>query len=256
MRFIKASCPSCGGNIELDKDKDTGYCSYCGSKIVKDKILIEHNGNISLNGLANEKSLIERAFLFIEDRSFINAEKYFERVLDINPHCSQAYIGKLMCKLQITDIQDLSNCDTPLEKHKEFLLAMRFASPEELNTYKNLNDKTLKNFDEKIKRFDDKIKALHRQAALHKEQLDMLNEEHLTKEWKRIISLVSSIISFVVSAFCPPLLFIPLVCILMFFIYNKNLNELDFEILSTQSIISQKNKKIKKLSDNDPRRNR
>ncbi|MBR6940103.1 MAG: toll/interleukin-1 receptor domain-containing protein, partial [Clostridia bacterium] len=41
-------------------------------------------------------SLLNRAFMFIEDGDFKKADEYLERVLDINPQCSDAYYGKLM----------------------------------------------------------------------------------------------------------------------------------------------------------------
>lgn len=39
MELLAAKCPNCGANIELDKNRDVLYCSYCGTKIiVKDEI--------------------------------------------------------------------------------------------------------------------------------------------------------------------------------------------------------------------------
>ena len=250
MKFIKASCPSCGGDIELDKDKDTGFCSYCGSKIVKDKILVEHNGNISLNGLANEKSLIERAFLFIEDHSFINAEKYFERVLDINPHCSQAYIGKLMCKLCVTNIQDLKHQIIPLESYKEYSLATRFATPEELQNYQELNQKTLANLDEAIKN-------LIAQKKSYKDELSSLEKKESKYD---CIFFLTVFLSVLILFTIPKLGFTGFILFILggivALIYKNASKEIDSKISATQSIISQKNKEIRDLSDNDPRRNR
>ncbi len=34
MSFIAAKCPQCGGDLQLDNDKDTAFCMHCGSKII------------------------------------------------------------------------------------------------------------------------------------------------------------------------------------------------------------------------------
>lgn len=38
--------------------------------------------------------LLKRAFMFLEDGEFNSANEYFEKVLDLNPECAQAYEGK------------------------------------------------------------------------------------------------------------------------------------------------------------------
>jgi DNA-directed RNA polymerase subunit RPC12/RpoP len=34
MPFVAARCPQCGGDLQLDNQKETGFCMHCGSKIV------------------------------------------------------------------------------------------------------------------------------------------------------------------------------------------------------------------------------
>jgi DNA-directed RNA polymerase subunit RPC12/RpoP len=34
MAFVAAICPQCGGELQLDNEKDTGFCMHCGSRIV------------------------------------------------------------------------------------------------------------------------------------------------------------------------------------------------------------------------------
>lgn len=33
MAFIAAKCPECGGAIQLDDSKESGFCMYCGTKV-------------------------------------------------------------------------------------------------------------------------------------------------------------------------------------------------------------------------------
>ena len=55
MGFIPMICPQCGAQIEIVDSRDFGFCSYCGTKIVRDKIVIEHRGSISLDHSAEIK---------------------------------------------------------------------------------------------------------------------------------------------------------------------------------------------------------
>lgn len=48
--------------------------------------------------------LLKRAFMFLKDKDWKSADEYCEKVLDIDPECGKAYLGKLMAKLNIPDI--------------------------------------------------------------------------------------------------------------------------------------------------------
>ena len=61
MRFIKFNCPNCGANIELDESREFGFCQYCGTKIVQDKIIVEHRGTVGLDRSAEVNILLIRA---------------------------------------------------------------------------------------------------------------------------------------------------------------------------------------------------
>lgn len=47
---------------------------------------------------AKTASLLKRAFMFLEDGDWESADKYCEKVLDIDPENAQAYLGKLLAK--------------------------------------------------------------------------------------------------------------------------------------------------------------
>jgi len=34
MPFVPAKCTSCGGEIQLDDQRESGFCAYCGTKVV------------------------------------------------------------------------------------------------------------------------------------------------------------------------------------------------------------------------------
>ena len=242
MGFVKVSCPSCGGDVELSGDREYGFCTFCGSKIVRDKILVEHKGNISLDGVANEKTLLERAFLFIEGKDFINAQNYFERVLDINPRCSKAYMGKLMCRLCVTNIQDLGLQIIPLETYQEYSLAVRFATPDELQIYKELNKKTKENFDQEIKN-------LVSEKNHYQDELFSLNKMRNNRAYVFVLASFLSVVVFfaisVLGAFGVVLLVSGVVTAI---IYNIKLKETDSKISVMKAILNDKDKEIYNLT--------
>ena len=53
------------------------------------------------------QSLTERAQIFIEDGDFKSADRYFDRVLDIEPRNAQAYFGKFLMRCGVRDEQEL-----------------------------------------------------------------------------------------------------------------------------------------------------
>ena len=133
MGFVAAKCPNCGATIELSEDREYGFCTYCGAKVVQDKIVVEHRGNISINGIASESAMLDRSFLFIEDEKYDEANLYLEKALDTNPRCSKAYLGKLLCDYRVPSITRLKESTLPVNGNEYYRKAVRFASSSELS---------------------------------------------------------------------------------------------------------------------------
>lgn len=84
-------------------------------------------------GSTGAAPLLERAFLFLEDGKWPDADTYCEKVLDIDPKNAQAYLGKLMAELQVSKRGQLSDCAQPFDKNENYLKILRFGD-EALNT--------------------------------------------------------------------------------------------------------------------------
>lgn len=83
-------------------------------------------------------SLLRRAEIFLEDGDFISADKYFDRVLDIEPECARAYIGKLLAELKLKSEDELASCGIDITENGNYKKAVRFADDtyrEKLSTY-------------------------------------------------------------------------------------------------------------------------
>lgn len=194
MGFIALRCPSCGAEIELDSSREFGFCQFCGTKIVQEKKVIEHrgtvtiNGNVSVDGIATLDSTLERAFMFIDDLNFSEAEIYLQRALDASPKCAKAYWGLLLCQMRTTEnIVTITAC-VPLERYSYYKKAVMYA--------------------------DDKERAYF--ASKNKEVIDRLNKENAEAKNARLpfigytslyIVLVFAILFFIIgTTVIPPMI--------------------------------------------------
>lgn len=95
----------------------------------------------------NTDALLRRGHLFLEDKDWENADTYFDKVLDLDPECAEAYLGKLLAQLRITSVNNIS-CD-------EIILPDDFGTAEELGYYK----KAFRFGDSQIKQSLQKVKT-------------------------------------------------------------------------------------------------
>ena len=77
---------------------------------------------------AGTAPLLKRAFMFLEDCNWQEADEYCEKVLDMNPECAEAYLGKLMVDLRVPRQENLVKCLTPFVENKNYQKAVRFGS--------------------------------------------------------------------------------------------------------------------------------
>lgn len=120
------------------------------SKVVKETVV---------SGNANTASLLKRVFIFLEDENWKEADEYSEKVLDIDPECAEAYLGKLMADLQVGEKEDLAYCEESFEHDGNYQKIVRFGK-------KELQDE-LKGYIEQIHQrqlnesYDKAVKAMH-----------------------------------------------------------------------------------------------
>lgn len=77
-------------------------------------------------GNTNIQPLLKRVFMFLEDGNFAEADEYCEKILDIDPECAQAYLGKLMAKLKVKKHEQLINCQNPFDDSNNYQKILRF----------------------------------------------------------------------------------------------------------------------------------
>ena len=87
-------------------------------KVIKETVISGSN--------ATTAPLLKRAFMFLEDESWQEANEYCEKVLDLDPENAQAYLGKLLAELHIRTREGLKEYAVPFEENSNCQKAMRF----------------------------------------------------------------------------------------------------------------------------------
>ena len=93
-----------------------------------EKILPKHAEPITLvsSTASAVEPILKRAFIFLEDGNWKNADEYCEKALDIDPENATAYVGKLMADLHVHKQSDLANCEEPFDDDLNFKKVLRF----------------------------------------------------------------------------------------------------------------------------------
>lgn len=76
----------------------------------------------------NVAPLLKRAFMFLEDGDWNSADEYCEKVLDMDPECAEAYLGKLMAELRVREQVQLANYANPFDGKANYQKTVRFAN--------------------------------------------------------------------------------------------------------------------------------
>ena len=82
---------------------------------------------ITGNGGENTASLLRRMMLLIEDGDFKKADECCEKVLNINPECAEAYLGKLMIEYRVTKLSDLAAQGYPFFNSNNYYKIQKYA---------------------------------------------------------------------------------------------------------------------------------
>ena len=103
---------------------------------------------VEVSNNAPYASLLKRAYIMIEDSEWQKADELLERVLDQNPECAEAYLGKLMIDLKVNKRENLATLDKLFEDNNNYQKIMRYcddALRDEVNGYINAITETINN---------------------------------------------------------------------------------------------------------------
>ena len=94
--------------------------------IVKETVVTSSNTSVV--------PLLKRVFIFLEDGDWESADEYAEKVLDIEPENANAYLGKLMAKLEVCKQEELKDYPEPFDDELNYQKVLRYADDSLRNT--------------------------------------------------------------------------------------------------------------------------
>ena len=113
------------------------------------KIMSSHRKKVapvsSASGIGNASTggMIERGYICLKDKNFKEANEIFKQVLNIDPHSGGAYLGRLMIKRGVTDIDDLEKETYALSDEAEYRHALEYGEPQIKKKLKAFNQKII-----------------------------------------------------------------------------------------------------------------
>lgn len=105
MGMIVVRCPNCSADIQLDDSREFGFCNFCGTKVMQDKIVVEHRGSVKVDQSEFIQKSIANGRRALEKEDWEEVEKYYNLVEQNVPDNIEAVFfssyGKAM--LSMTD---------------------------------------------------------------------------------------------------------------------------------------------------------
>lgn len=103
--------------VNADKEKNPAQAAAVPESIIYNKV----------NAGTGVEQALKRATFFLEDGDWNSASAYFEKALDLQPECAEAYVGKLMLEYGIKKREELSRQTKPFTNNECYIRALRFA---------------------------------------------------------------------------------------------------------------------------------
>ncbi len=134
---------------------------------------------------ANKENLIKRAYMFLEDGEFETADTYFDKILDIDIEDSRAYIGKLLAECELKSEDEIPNLPQTVTEDKNFIKALRFATPEQKARYEYLNGQIVERIEGEKKRISEERDRLRAERE-EKEAAERARRARQEKEERKL----------------------------------------------------------------------
>lgn len=85
MGMISCKCPNCGADIQLDETREFGFCSFCGTKVMQDKVVVEHRGSVKVDNSEYVQKFLQNARRAKQKEDWEEVEKYYNLVEQNDP---------------------------------------------------------------------------------------------------------------------------------------------------------------------------
>ena len=83
---------------------------------------------VTTSGVINVETFLKRAFMFLEDREWQNANSYAEKILDVDPENPEAYLVKLLAEMKTTEKERLKYSNICFDDSNNYKKIQRFGT--------------------------------------------------------------------------------------------------------------------------------
>ena len=94
---------------------------------------------VVVGGNTNVEPLLKRAFMFLEDGEWGEADAYCEKVLDRDPENAQAHLGKLLAELKVHKVEETAQCSNPFDTSSNYKKFVRFGDEKTISELREYN---------------------------------------------------------------------------------------------------------------------
>lgn len=129
-------------------------------------------------------NLMKRVYLYLEDRDFVKASEYIDKVLDVDAEYAPAYVAQILVEHKLTKEANLTILRASIDDDPTWKKALRFANEEQKQRYlgyaKQINENEV---------YDKEQKKKQEELAAKEEQYDRVLAE-ISKEdyfWAMVI---------------------------------------------------------------------
>lgn len=161
MSIVAMKCPGCGANIELDDSREFGFCNFCGTKVMQEKIIVEHKGKVEIDNSEYVDKFLQNARRAKQKGDWSEAEKYYNLVEQNDPQNIEAIFFSAYGRLRTIIVEDYS------QKWEEGIIVLR-KSISVLDDYFDMNnEQNCKNvIIESLKYIDDLVNAVNNEDVI------------------------------------------------------------------------------------------
>jgi hypothetical protein len=103
---------------------------------------MESSNESRSSSVPSMESLLKRGNILLEDGEFNSATELFNRILDIDPENSKAYLGLLMAETKVTEPSALTTIGKSLTEYSNYKRALRFADGEQRKVLEKLGEQS------------------------------------------------------------------------------------------------------------------
>ena len=112
MKLIPARCPSCGADIEVNKENETTKCKYCDTRIIIDdaiaKYKVELSGKVTVENLPTVINLIKLGTRHLDKNEYKPAQEKFAKALELDADNSELIVKDALARVAQKEIVEAS----------------------------------------------------------------------------------------------------------------------------------------------------